>query len=192
MNEVGRSHFLLKNSDLSEKKVGDIKLHFGGALSQYPAIRGLLLRMGKQDQSQHHNDWTLYADPDDQGNDSEFYEIWYEAYEIDDYEWGWTDEEGWSATQDGEWYYMVDDDTWLPFVYGEYMDECTIDGMAVYWGKSKSRSFGRGRGFSRGKGKERGKGKSKNKGKRFNSNPGNGKGRHGGNSERDGCHICGN
>eukprot|EP00959_Pyramimonas_sp_CCMP1952_P175470 3667039-Pyramimonas_sp.AAC.1 len=33
MNMVGKSHFLLKNSDLQDRKIDDIKLHVGGDLS---------------------------------------------------------------------------------------------------------------------------------------------------------------
>ena len=111
MNAVGRSHFLLKNSDLAEKKLDDVKLHVGGDLSQYPAIRGLLMRMGKQDQSNSHGDWAFYGGINEDDDDGEYdlMEIWYEAYSTEDYEWGW-DDNGWSATTDGEWYYMADDD----------------------------------------------------------------------------------
>eukprot|EP00959_Pyramimonas_sp_CCMP1952_P311608 6521273-Pyramimonas_sp.AAC.1 len=73
---VGKSHFLLKNSDLQDRKIDDIKLHVGGDLSQYQAIRGLMMRMGKQDQSQHHQDWALYVDPDSGDQDiNDYHEI---------------------------------------------------------------------------------------------------------------------
>eukprot|EP00959_Pyramimonas_sp_CCMP1952_P445566 9328689-Pyramimonas_sp.AAC.1 len=103
MNMVGTSHFLLKNSDLSEKRIDDIKLHVGGDLAQYQAIRGQLMRLGKQDQSQHHQDWALYTDQNGHAYDrTEYHEILYEACDATDYEWGWTEDEGWSATLDGE------------------------------------------------------------------------------------------
>eukprot|EP00959_Pyramimonas_sp_CCMP1952_P145852 3053751-Pyramimonas_sp.AAC.1 len=73
---VGKSHFLLKNSDLQDRKIDNIKLHVGGDLSQYQAIRGLMMRMGKQDQSQHHQDWALYVDPDSGEHDiNDYHEI---------------------------------------------------------------------------------------------------------------------
>eukprot|EP00959_Pyramimonas_sp_CCMP1952_P318361 6661837-Pyramimonas_sp.AAC.1 len=88
MNAVGKAHFLLENADLSEKRIDDIKLHVGGDLAQYHVIRGLLMRLGKQDQSQHHQDWALYTYQNGNERDiTEYHDIWYEAYDVNEYEW---------------------------------------------------------------------------------------------------------
>eukprot|EP00959_Pyramimonas_sp_CCMP1952_P284211 5940807-Pyramimonas_sp.AAC.1 len=134
-----------------------------------------MMRMGKQDQSQHHQDWALYVDPDN-GEHDEYHEIWYEAYDLNDYEWGWAEDEGWSATIDGEWYYMVDDDAWLQYDHdGECIEELTIEDYATYYGGGKGRGRGKGQGGGKGfrrNSKGKGKSKGKRKGKKFTPNYG--------------------
>ena len=125
------------------------------------AIRGLLMRMGKQDQTHAHSDWAYYGgfqDDDDEEYDYDLMETWYEAYNADDYEWGWDDPSGWSATTDLEWYYMADDDIWLQYDQdGECIEELGYDDFENYYG-GKGKGKGRGKGFRRfGKGKRRGK-----------------------------------
>eukprot|EP00959_Pyramimonas_sp_CCMP1952_P048074 1003580-Pyramimonas_sp.AAC.1 len=61
------------------------------------------MRLGKHDQSQHHRDWALHIDQNGNKYDlTDNPDVWYEAYDVNGYEWGWADDESWGATLDGE------------------------------------------------------------------------------------------
>ena len=54
MNDVGKSHFLLKLCGMGDNKLDDIRLHVGGDLNQYRALVSLMMRTGKHDQTAQH------------------------------------------------------------------------------------------------------------------------------------------
>eukprot|EP00959_Pyramimonas_sp_CCMP1952_P240997 5036911-Pyramimonas_sp.AAC.1 len=165
MNDTGKSHFLMKNSGLPEKRLDDLRLHIAGDLSQYRVLQGLMMRMGKQDQVGHHHEWAWHADQYDEDED---YDDWYDAYYDDASEWGYDETYEWTATSDGEWYCQDYDDTWAQYDDQGNLLECIEADISsdTYYGKGQERGKdkyrkGRGRGgfrrrFSKGKGSDKG------------------------------------
>ena len=149
INQVCKSYLLLKQSNLSEKHIDDIKLQLQGDLSQYMQLRTLILRLAKAQGS----DNPVYlaeqtVDDDDQWptDDPWAEEVWYDDDEYHSYYIG--DEEDWDDTWDADWW--TDEQDWEPDNDdAEQEDQEVPDPQAlydsVYWkgkggGKGKTRS----------------------------------------------------
>ncbi|CAK0906839.1 unnamed protein product, partial [Prorocentrum cordatum] len=115
MNDTGRSHFLLKNSGLSDKRPDDLKLHVAGDISQHRALQGLMLRLGKQGQIGQHTDWAWHGESGDGADPEGMDESWCKAYNDEQCEWSYDQDYGWTAKQDGEWYFQEYDDIWARY-----------------------------------------------------------------------------
>eukprot|EP00959_Pyramimonas_sp_CCMP1952_P304269 6367841-Pyramimonas_sp.AAC.1 len=73
------------------------------------------MRLGKQDQVGQHNEWAWYGEQGDGADPDDMVETWYEAYNDEQYEWGYDQDFGWTATADGEWYFQEYDDIWAKY-----------------------------------------------------------------------------
>eukprot|EP00959_Pyramimonas_sp_CCMP1952_P004447 93148-Pyramimonas_sp.AAC.1 len=58
----------------------DLKLHIAGYLTQYQTLRGLMMRLGKQDQAGQHHDWAWCGESGEVDDNTEG-DDWYDAYE---------------------------------------------------------------------------------------------------------------
>ena len=73
INDIGRTHLLLKYSEMPQKKIDDIKLKVDGDLRRYNDIKAITRRIAKaaQAQHQHHGDQHFGGEYDFR-NPSEF------------------------------------------------------------------------------------------------------------------------
>ena len=97
LNNVAKAHLFLKNSGLSDRKVEDIRLKFGGNLDDYEGILSLVTRLAK---SEAHERGTYFGDAG--GWDDEWGEGQYDE-NVDEY-YGWYDDWGtYHEYTDAEW-----------------------------------------------------------------------------------------
>ena len=138
MNEVARSHLLLRWSGISRDKQDDIRLHVNGDMNRYSDIVQLLHRLSRKSDREQHHHGIHYGDEHKESwsEDNEWHDdYWYgdDMFYDDD------DEEYWQDYEVTEGYDGTDEDWYWPEVPTD--DES-------YWGKGK----GKGKGKSGGKG----------------------------------------
>ena len=121
LNEVGRTHLLLKRSGLPEKYIDDLKLKIDGDLSKYEEIVAILTRLAKENDVKgmssrnvlyHHGEGTCCQDDDG----LIYWEAW-PGYETDGGIWAAVDDQGQEIftvdTEDYDW-----DETWEDYPSG--------------------------------------------------------------------------
>ena len=113
MNDIGKSFFLLRGAQLSEKQHFDIRLRVDGDLSRYQGIRRLVVRMFGDTEAhrrstrpamsgQFYGGWDA-DDHDEEWTDEWDYDAWYgdwaaDALDADDW---WSDQSYWAGNA---WY----------------------------------------------------------------------------------------
>eukprot|EP00959_Pyramimonas_sp_CCMP1952_P097371 2035422-Pyramimonas_sp.AAC.1 len=106
------------------------------------------MRLGKQGQAGQHHDWAWYAESGEVDDNTEG-DDWHDAYEENKYEWGYDADSGWTAIQDGEWYYQEYEDIWAKYDTDgnmtEYLEPDQDDDYieTYFGGKSKGRGKSR-------------------------------------------------
>ena len=112
INDVGKSHLLLKWAQLSDKRYDDIKLKVDGDFTRFEEIYALLSRMAKGEASGH-------------ASHSHSHNLQYptyhtsEHYPDDDYAYDW-DNPHWHPN-----YHIADDDA--PYIYDYWSEEYIPD-----------------------------------------------------------------
>ena len=167
LNEVGRSHFLLKHAGLPKDKQEHILLLVNQDLRQYNAIKNHLERMAKA--SEPSNDMAHYADQAAWYTDYDYddgYQLWSDNYG-DHYD-EWLDDAGvwyddWQNSSH-DWQHAEEYVAWpeSQTTPGTFTDQSLSElDMNVLYGKGRRiKGKGKGKGFRRfGKGKGKGKGK---------------------------------
>ena len=161
LNEVGRSHFLLKHAGLPKDKQEHILLLVNQDLRQYNAIKNHLERMAKA--SEPSNDMAHYADQAAWYTDYDYddgYQLWSDNY--GDYYDEWLDDAGvwyddWQNSSN-DWQHAEEYATWpeSQTTPGTFTDQSLSElDMNVLYGKGRRmKGKGKGKGFRRfGKGK---------------------------------------
>ena len=136
MNDVGKSHFLMKGCGLTAKRLDDLKLIIGGDLSRYQQLFTLISRIAKSEADTTSSglpSMAHYQEPDEPG--------WEEQT--------WWTEEDWYYDDSGDTYY--DESAWYEDEYYDAEEgETEKSGPeGTYKGKTKK---AKGKGTREGKG----------------------------------------
>jgi len=143
LNEVGRSHFLLKHAGLPKDKQEHILLLVNQDLRQYNAIKNHLERMAKA--SEPSNDMAHYADQTAWYTDYDYddgYQLWSDSY--GDYYDEWSDDAGvwyddWQNSSN-DWQHAEEYATWpeSQTTTGTFTDQSLSElDMNVLYGKGR-------------------------------------------------------